>query len=236
MLHNHIDLALTYEREQEALAVSEGWSVTAGCVFHDHFCLAGPPHDPANVRSASTIVDALSRIAANKAFFHSRADSSATMWKEQSLWTQTGLRPWLDLEENTWYKTSLFNPAEALIKADAAGAYLLTDRSTLLRQTMLKTISNLTVFVEPREMEDVLMNSCYALYSPSSSKERAQEVQLLLGYLNSVRGQAVISNFGISEVGLPLFGDVGAGFVRSYLAGGRPSQGKWAIPGPVAHL
>jgi tungstate transport system substrate-binding protein len=35
-----------------------------------------------------------------------------------------------------------------------------------LRQTALETIKSTTVFFEPGAEDDVLMNSCFALYSP----------------------------------------------------------------------
>jgi tungstate transport system substrate-binding protein len=96
LLKGFIDFALTYERDQEALAQAEGWSYTAGCVFHDHFCLAGPPSDPAGLASADSLTDAFEKIAASSCLFHSRADHSATMWKEREIWSLTGREPWED--------------------------------------------------------------------------------------------------------------------------------------------
>jgi tungstate transport system substrate-binding protein len=104
---NHIDVALTYERDQEMLAASEGWSNTAGCVFHNHFVLAGPASDPAGVRFTRCLADALRRIASQRSLFHNRADASATMWKESSLWLEARLRPWEDVTVDDWYRSSL---------------------------------------------------------------------------------------------------------------------------------
>ncbi|RBR25050.1 uncharacterized protein FIESC28_02174 [Fusarium coffeatum] len=188
LLKGYVDFALTYERDQEALAEAEGWSYTAGCVFHDHFCLAGPLSDPAGLASTTSLVDAFERIAASGTLFHSRADLSATMWKERAIWSLSGRTPWED--KSSWYRTSVLSPSEALKVADTAGAYFLTDRSTVLRQTGLGNIVNSTIFFEPSHAEDVLMNSCYALFSPKVDNIYVHD---FFTYLVSPRGQTVIA-------------------------------------------
>lgn len=229
LLHGHIDVALTYERDQEALAASEGWSRTAGCVMHDHFCLAGPVDDPARVHDAPSLLEGLTRIAKHKALFHSRADASATMWKERGLWDVCDYRPWEHLDDDdddevsSWYQTSVLSPSEALKGADAAGAYLLTDRSTLLRQVALGTVARTTVFFEPAAGDDVLMNSCYALCSPAAGTD----VTLFLDYLLGDRAQGLIESYGREEAGLPLFAKAADGFARTPLKAGRPRESKW---------
>lgn len=196
--------------------------------MHDHFCLAGPVDDPAQVRNAASLSAGLARIAAAKAAFHSRADASATMWKERGLWDdEVGWRPWERLSDasvSSWYRTSLLSPAEALKRADEEGAYLLTDRSTLLRQVWLGNISHSTVFVEPDAEDHVLMNSCYALCSPAASPETREFVEYLLGD----RAQGLVEAYGRDEAGLPLFAKAADGFARTRLTGGRRSVGgKW---------
>lgn len=229
LLHDYIDIALTYERDQEELAATEGWSVTAGCIFHDHFVLAGPAADPAGLRHAQTLEEGMRRIAKERCLFHSRADASATMWKERGLWSAAGLKPWEDETAASWYSTSLHNPADALKNADSAGAYLLTDRSTLLRQTGLLSISRTTVFFEPGEENDVLMNSCYALHAKNLNTDRARGVKQFLTYATSERGQEVIGNFGRAQVGVPLFATLAEGYARTSLKGGRPRDGQWTV-------
>lgn len=219
-------MALTYERDQEALAASEGWSRTEGCVMHDHFCLAGPIDDPAGVRDAPTLADGLIRIAAARALFHSRADLSATMWKERALWRQqVGRAPPDPATESDWYQTSLLSPADALKGADAAGAYLLTDRSTLLRQVSLGATPRTTVFFEPEAEDDVLMNSCYALCSPAATPETLAFVEYLLGE----RAQRIVELYGADKAGFPLFAKAADGFARTALKGGRSINGRWVV-------
>lgn len=222
LLKGYIDFALTYERDQEALAEAEGWSYTAGCVFHDHFCLAGPLSDPAGLAFTTSLDDAFERIAATSSLFHSRADLSATMWKERAIWFLSGRKPWED--KSSWYITSVLSPSEALKAADTAGAYFLTDRSTVLRQTGLGNIANSTIFFEPTQPGDILMNSCYALFSPTVDNPQVQDFFM---YLVSPRGQAVIREYGMASTGLPLFATIQDGMALTRLRGGRPADGKW---------
>jgi tungstate transport system substrate-binding protein len=223
LLHGYIDIALTYEREQEQLAQGEGWSVTHGCVFHDHFCLAGPISDPAEIASTASVEDALRAIAKQQCLFHSRADASATMWKEHYLWNASAVQPGENSTAATWYKMSQFGPSEALIRADGQGAYLIIDRSTLLRQVGEGQVLNTTVFFEPTNPTDILMNSCYGLTSP----DPPQDVQDFLDYLISPRAQRIIKEFGEAEVGLPLFAPVADGYCARLLKGGYPKDRRW---------
>lgn len=272
LLNGYIDIALTYERDQEHLAASEGWSRTAGCVMHDHFCFAGPADDPAGVRGTKSLSDALTRIEQAEALFHSRADASATMFKERGLWQGIGRQPWEHLDDasvSSWYKTSVLTPADALKKADHEGAYLLTvntllpwhpradsglsntrtgfpgagcvvdsedpmltssqDRSTLLRQVALGKIAKTTVFLEPDTEDHVLMNSCYALCSPTATPDAIAFVK----YLLEERAQGLIEAYGKEEAGLPFFAKAAHGFARTRLADGRPVDGKWIVQSSV---
>jgi len=151
------------------------------------------------------------------------------MWKERDIWTGCGIEPWKETASQ-WYKTSLYSPAEALASADAAGAYLLIDRATLLSQTIQRTIQHTTVFFEPTNPSDVLMNSCYALISTSQPAERSRTISKFLEYLYSSAGQGVVERFGRVETGgFPLFAPARAGFAASLLKGGRPREGRWTI-------
>lgn len=238
LLHNYIDIALTYERTTELIAGSEGWSEIFGCVFHDHFVLAGPASDPAGVMSCKSLGDGMRRIAqlgrggTEGIFWYARNDDSATMWKERSLWGMIGdgLEPWEDTKAcESWYQMSVYTPAEAIQKADVAGAYSLTDRATLLKQAALRTIERTTVYFEPSAADDVLMNSCFALHSPNKGGMRNEHVQGFLEYVLSGRGQEVVRAFGEDSVGEPFFATVEESFVRRRLRGGGPRKQRWAV-------
>jgi tungstate transport system substrate-binding protein len=200
--------------------------------------LAGPVADPAGVKGCGNINEALSKIwklgthGTEGVKWHARNDDSATMWKERSLWLMNPerLQPWGDTKASeTWYQMSVCTPGEAVRRADKASAYLLTDRATLLKQTTSGTIERTTVFIEPRAEDDLLMNSCFALYSPDNERGGHEHVQRFLEYAVSERGQRLIKKFGVEEVGVPFFAVVKDGFARSSLIRGLPIQGRWIV-------
>lgn len=240
LLYDYVDIALTYDRVSEKLSVDEGWSVNAGCVFHDHFVLAGPLNDPAKIfGSEMGLSSALATIAKNgyesesgiapKVLFLARNDGSATMIKERTLWSAIGNRPWEDKRRGNWYQMRRSSPAEAIIEADKAGAYLLTDRSTFLSQVLLGNINFTTILFEPRSGQDVLMNSCFALQSSDGTRSNREASNKFVEYLLSCRGQAAVATFGEKEVGFPLFAPVIDGFATSSLVGGRPRNRRWEV-------
>lgn len=227
LLEGDVDIALTYERDQELLAESEGWSRTIGCAFHDHFVVAGPSSDPAGIRHAKSPEHAFSSIEQCNALFHSRADASATMWKERSIWTRSGTEPRSIPTTEAWYKTSLLSPSEALVAADIAGAYLLTDRSTLLRQTASESIHNTTVFFEPSDPDGILMNSCYVSISTRQNLRNSDHIDQFLAYLLGEAGQSLIKSFGQKETGFSLFAPSAHGCASTKLIDGLPRDGRW---------
>ncbi|KAJ5671798.1 hypothetical protein N7507_000925 [Penicillium longicatenatum] len=151
LLKGFVDIALTYEREQEEIAVSEGWAENAGCIFHDHFTLVGPEHDSASVSQAKSIEEAFDRNASSQSLLYNRNDGSATMCREREIWRRCHRCPWDgNSDSSKWYIKTTYNPADAVSFATATGAYLLTDRSTLLKQVSRRAAANWAVFFEPR--------------------------------------------------------------------------------------
>lgn len=225
--YGYIDIALTYEREQDRIAVEEGWAINAGCIFHDHFCLAGPVSDPAGLQHVASLKDGLHRICDSKSSFYSRADGSATTAKERALWSSLDMRPWDTDKDEGWYTMVDLTPADAIRAADKAGAYLITDRSTLLKQVALQTVSTTTVFFEPTSGDDILMNSCYALYPSSMSDTQVEAVKHFAEYLLSKRGQGIIAACGMSDVGAPLFAPVMESYAKTRIRLGKPANGRW---------
>lgn len=201
-------------------------------MFHDHFCLAGPVSDPAGVKGARSIQDAFKRIAETKAPFTSRADSSATMIKERSIWRSIGIEPWNG--DRDWYVKTLFSPAEAIRAASKNGMYLLTDRSSLLHQTSKGMVQSITVFFEPEDGSSILMNSCFALYDPNAKPEVGNRVDEFLEYVRSQRGQDLVGGYGYEESGLPFFAATAMGYARDSLIGGQPIDRIWKRPDSIS--
>jgi tungstate transport system substrate-binding protein len=112
------------DAEASALKAHPGWWYRK-IMFND-FLLVGAPADPAGVRNAASLDDALRRIAASETGFVSRADESGTHEREQALWTFAGVTPKHSLPTGQGMAMTL------RITSDRGG-YTLTDRATWLR-------------------------------------------------------------------------------------------------------
>jgi tungstate transport system substrate-binding protein len=150
------------------------------------------------------------------------------MWKERGIWQRCHRRQWAEgKESNGWYNQSPCIPSEAVARANAKGAYILCDRSTLLTQARKGLASKLTVFLEPTDAWHELMNSCYALKSPATKGRTAEEVMLFLEYIKSPRGQAVVKDFGRDSVGLSLFATIEEGYAIAPMLDGVAKDNRW---------
>jgi len=186
-----LDIALTYERDQEDLAVAQGWAEAPTLIFNDHFVLVGPVSNPAGLNSTDSPEAAFAKLAAFACshpvlpLFLSRNDSSATCLKERSIWKAVGVDvaygPFPD-----WYICDSVFPVDALLRADQAGLYTLTDHGTF---TMFGNKVDMTkLFVMGG---DLLRNPCNALLSCRAGFETRR----FLKYLGE-EGQDVIARFG----------------------------------------
>ncbi len=188
-----VDLALTYERDNEELAAKEGWSKSAGVLCHDHWVLVGPSSDPARLREIHDPKDALRSIAQHECTFHTRGDGSATMHMEHDLWTAAGI-PLTAREKTKWYQRVLGSPLSALREADAQGAYMFVDRATYLFARTQGWALNSSVWIE-RQPE--LLNTCVMCIKPDENRD---EIIRFVHWLGSEAAQKTIATFGMDKI------------------------------------
>ena len=120
------DVVISHAPDAEASALKAHPDWWYRKIMFNDFLLVGAPADPADVRSAASLHDALRRIAASEPGFVSRADESGTHEREQALWTFAGVAPKHSLPTGQGMAMTL------RITSDR-GAYTLTDRATWLR-------------------------------------------------------------------------------------------------------
>lgn len=94
----------------------------------NNFVLVGPELDPANVRSATDVTTAFSRIAAAGVYFISRGDGSGTHERESELWEAARTKP-----DSSRLLVSGAGMGATLRQADERGAYTLTDDATFMQ-------------------------------------------------------------------------------------------------------
>ncbi|KGQ22785.1 substrate-binding domain-containing protein [Thermus filiformis] len=186
------DAALVHAPALEAQAIREGWVLEHACLAKNAFLLVGPPQDPARVRQAPDVLEALRRIARTQSPFVSRGDRSGTHLKEQELWQKAGVRP-----GGAWYLESGAGMGQTLRLAWEKGAYTLSDGATY--QTVGKKLGLEALYTR----EDPLLLNQYSLLLVKGAKE--EEARRLLDFLLSPEGQRRIGAFrgGLFQ---PLFG------------------------------
>ncbi|MEO1549707.1 MAG: substrate-binding domain-containing protein [Pseudomonadota bacterium] len=119
------DALMVHHRPSEDAFVAEGYGRARVDVMYNDFVLVGPRDDPAGIRNAQSVREALALIAASGAPFASRGDDSGTHKKELGLWAAAGLTP-----QAPWYLETGSGMGATLNTATALGAYSLSDRGT----------------------------------------------------------------------------------------------------------
>jgi ABC-type tungstate transport system permease subunit len=205
-----VDFALTYNAAAETQSVKSGAASKRVYAFRDHFILAGPIHNPAQLEEDDDILTMFNKIVVSgnrDAFvppepdvrpatrFLSRFDKSATNIKESQLFVTIGQVPWA-LGYSKWYHQYPRFPQEALRAASLLSEYTLTDRGTWL--TAPKSItSRLRIYkMGSDDADDLLLNPAHLLYGSRNSTTHAETCRAFLDWVVSpAGGQGVIEAF-----------------------------------------
>lgn len=191
------DVLLTHSPAAEMQFVAEGHGMESATVMHNHFMIVGPDSDPAGVRRAATLRDALRSIANEGAMFLTRGDSSGTHLKELELWRLSLPTPPRAGRE-AWYIESGLGMGDLLRVASERGAYTLTDRATFL--------ANATGF----GLDILYDDGSEPLYNPYTITIVAKGTnpdgaRAFRAWLLGAAGQAAIAGFGAAPSVRPLF-------------------------------
>ncbi|MCE2392378.1 MAG: substrate-binding domain-containing protein [Proteobacteria bacterium] len=121
------DVLLTHAPEGERELVASGAALARTPFMQNHFVIAGPAGDPAGVRGAASVEEAMRRAAT--AAYISRGDDSGTHRRERELLRAAGLR-----EQGGWDGFASTGTGMGLTLQVAAerGAYVLSDIGTFL--------------------------------------------------------------------------------------------------------
>jgi tungstate transport system substrate-binding protein len=181
-----VDVVMVHAPEAERAFVDAGWGVNRRAVMANDFLIVGPQKDPAEVKKAPSLVNALERIKASGARFISRGDDSGTHKKELSLWPLAGGPPakgsYLDAGQGM----------EATLRiAHEKKAYTLTDRGTYL--AVGKTLD-----LVPVCQGDATLKNPYSIIAVNPDRHRHVryiEAMTLIGWVTSPEGQSLIGAF-----------------------------------------
>ncbi len=190
------DVVLAHSPEAERAWMAQGHGSSRRLVMYNDFILVGPPSDPAKIRTLS-LVAALKHIAAVRAPFLSRGDSSGTHVKERKLWANAGLEP----KGQAWYRETGQGQGLTLEVAAQQEGYALTDRGTFLVHRARLGLEMLV------ENDSGLLNIYHVMTIDPKRFPRANAAggRALADWLVSPEGQAIIAGFGKEKYGRPLF-------------------------------
>jgi len=194
------DIVLVHSPAAESAFVARGHGLSRRPFASNYFTIVGPAGDPAGVRRAANLAEAMRAIAAGDVVFVSRGDSSGTHVRELALWRAAGgLARWRG------YLETGQGQAPTLLVADERRGYSLTDRSTLgsLRQRV--------ALVPLREREPALLNvySVIELNPLGRPRLNAAGARAFADFLLSSDVQRLLRSFGRSRFGEALFEPAG---------------------------
>jgi tungstate transport system substrate-binding protein len=185
------DVLLVHHKPSEEKFVADGFGVKRFDVMFNDFVVVGPRSDPAEIGGLRDAPAALTRIAAARAAFASRADDSGTHKLELALWRDAGVDA--GAASGDWYRETGSGMGATLNTASAIDGYALTDRGTWIG---FGNKGDLAVLVEGDER---LFNQYgVILVDPARHPHvKARDGRTFVDWLISAPGQAAIAGFTI---------------------------------------
>jgi len=205
LLHERkVDMAMVHAPAQVEKALKEGWATGKTLIGSNEFYIVGPKSDPAGIAGAASAVDAYRRIAAAKARFVSRGDNSGTHQKEMQIWQKAGLEPGGD-----WYIVTKEFMTASLKRANADGAYFMSDSSTWIMEK--RVAPELVILYRG---DKFLVNTYHAIVAPPGATPGRDTAEQFIAYVASPDGQKIIGEYGRDRFGEGLYND--AAYARQY--------------------
>ncbi len=181
-----VDVVLVHARAAEEQFVAEGYGVNRRDVMYNDFVLLGPPADPAKLKEAATLQDAMRHLARGRAPFLSRGDDSGTHKKERKLWASAGVTP-----SDPWYLETGRGMGDTLVTANEKQGYVLSDRGTYL--AMKPKLELVVVF----EGDEALFNP-YGIIAVNPARHPHTNYVMALafiGWVTSPEAQRIINGY-----------------------------------------
>ena len=190
------DVVLVHDTAAEEKFVAEGFGLPRRAVMHNDFVLIGSAADPAGARGGDIGV-ALTKIAASRAAFVSRADKSGTHAAELRYWKTAGIDdPAAKVTARPFdYRACGCGMGPALNIASSTGAYVLADRGTWLA---FKNRGDLAVLVEG----DKRLFNPYGVIVVNPARHphtKTVRAQAFSDWVVSAEGQAAIGAYRIGD-------------------------------------
>lgn len=187
-----VDAIIAHSPTDEQTFMDEGHGEDRRAVMHNEFVIVGPRADPAGIRDVTDGAAAFGTIAGADAAFVSRGDDSGTHRRERSVWDAAGIDP-----SGEWYIEAGVGMSDALRIASERGAYILTDIATFLHAR-----DRLELEIHSRG-DDRLLNR-YSVIRVANAVQ-PEGARVLAEWLTGEAAQSLIADFGLDQVGQPMF-------------------------------
>ncbi len=184
-----VDLVLVHARPAEERFVEQGHGIDRRDVMYNDFVVVGPAADPAGIRDAQNIEDALRRIADGRHLFMSRGDDSGTHKKERRLWEAAEITP-----DGRWYREAGQGMGKVLQMSSELDAYTLTDRGTWLAMNDKLALELLFEGDEP-------LHNPYGIITVNPARHphaHAAGARTLVEWITSAKGQRLIDDYRVN--------------------------------------
>ena len=193
-----VDAIFVHSKSAELAFVAAGHGSHRREIMYNDFVLIGPSSDPAQVRAATSAIEALQSIASAQATFVSRGDDSGTHRRETALWTAADHEP---ADFAAWYREVGAGMGASLNSASAMNAYILADRASWLNFGNKGDLSLLFAG------DPALFNQySYLPVNPERHAHvKAQAAQALENWLVSPRAERIINGYEIGGEALFVF-------------------------------
>lgn len=190
------DVLLVHSPAAELEFMDKRFGTERRTVMFNDFVIVGPASDPAQVATATSAIDAMTRIADAGAVFVSRGDDSGTHALEKRLWNSAGITP-----AGEWYTESGTGMGDTLNIASERDGYTISDRGAFLS---LRGRLGLEILSEG---DPALLNIYHIiLLNPENGPAINRDAgQAFLAFMLEPATQEFIAGFGVEEFGEPLF-------------------------------
>ena len=192
-----VDMAMVHAPAQVDKAVKDGWATGKTLIGSNEFYIVGPQADPAGIASAKSAAEAFRKISQAGSPFVSRGDNSGTHQKEMQIWKNAGLQP-----TGAWYIETRDFMTASLKRANAEGAYFMSDSSTWIMEKGVAP--DLVVLFRG---DRVLVNTYHALVAPAGMTPGRDTAERFVAFVASPAGQKIIADYGHDRFGEGLYND-----------------------------
>ena len=183
------DVVLVHSRADEDAFVRAGFGIDRRDVMYNDFIILGPPRDPAQVKTARGLKDALLRIVESGATFVSRGDESGTHEKEKACWREAGREP-----SSRQYISTGQGMGEVLVTASNLRGYTLSDRATYSAyRTRLE--------LEPLVEGDPMLFNPYGVIAVNPARQpqvNYKGAKQFIDWITGPEGRRAITNFRVN--------------------------------------